>query len=168
MTNIQGLLLRVDNLGYIYNLANACEHYWMQSKEINREYVYSVAAYQKYLTRLGESIIFEPWRGNYHFSQSSWIFATTLCTYSIYLLTFDLLSFIISNTDKHEFSSIWKWISCCNDVMNHDDCVIKRDVYRQKVHSCSKNFRWISFSVLKISVIYKRKYTTGDIAWIFA
>ena len=27
-----------------------------------REYVYSVAVYQKYLTRLGELIIFEPWR----------------------------------------------------------------------------------------------------------
>ena len=34
-----------------------------------REYVYSVAIYQKYLTRLGELIIFEPWRENYHFSQ---------------------------------------------------------------------------------------------------
>ena len=37
----------------------------------NREYVYSVAVYQKYLTRLGELIIFEPWRENYHFSQPS-------------------------------------------------------------------------------------------------
>ena len=36
----------------------------------------------------------------------------------------DLLSFIISNTDKQEFSSIWKWIRCCNDVMNHLDSVI--------------------------------------------
>ena len=36
-----------------------------------REYVYSVAVYQKYLTRLGELIIFEPWRENYHFSQPS-------------------------------------------------------------------------------------------------
>ena len=35
---------------------------------IYREYVYSVAVYQKYLTRLGELIIFEPWRENYHFS----------------------------------------------------------------------------------------------------
>ena len=36
-----------------------------------REYtcIYSVAVYQKYLTRLGELIIFEPWRENYHFSQ---------------------------------------------------------------------------------------------------
>ena len=36
-----------------------------------REYIYnvSVAVYQKYLTRLGELIIFLPWRGNYYFSQ---------------------------------------------------------------------------------------------------
>ena len=36
-----------------------------------REYVYSVAVYQKCLTRLGELIIFEPWRENYHFSRPS-------------------------------------------------------------------------------------------------
>ena len=36
-----------------------------------REYVYSVAVYQKYLTRLRELIIFEPWREKYHFSQPS-------------------------------------------------------------------------------------------------
>ena len=75
--------------------------------------------------------------------------------YSIYLSTSDLLSFIISNTDKHEFSSIWTWISCCNNVMNHVDCVIKRDVLPQETHSsskiirvilrfCSKNIRGIS------------------------
>ena len=55
----------------------------------------------------------------------------------------DLLSFIICKTDKHEFRSIWKWISCCDDVMNHVDCVIKRDVYLQKMHSCSKNIRYL-------------------------
>ena len=64
--------------------------------------------------------------------------------YSIYLSTSDLLSFIISNIHKYEFSSIWKWISSCNDVMNHIDCVIKRDVYPQKMHSCSKNICGIS------------------------
>ena len=64
--------------------------------------------------------------------------------YCVYLLTSDLLSSIISNTDKHEFSCIWKWISYCNDVMNHVDCVIKRDVYPQKMHSCSKDIRGIS------------------------
>ena len=29
---------------------------------LHREYVHSVVMYQKYLTRLGELIIFEPWR----------------------------------------------------------------------------------------------------------
>ena len=71
---------------------------------------------------------------------------TELCTYSIYLSTSDLLSFIISNSEKYEFSSIWKWIRCCNDVMNNVYCVIKRDVYPSKIHSCSKNFRWQSVS----------------------
>ena len=52
--------------------------------------------------------------------------------YFIYLSTSDLSSFIISKTEKHELSSLWKWINCCNDVMNHVDCVIKRDVYRRK------------------------------------
>ena len=49
---------------------------------------------------------------------------------------------------------IWKWISCSNDVMYLIDCVIQRDVYPQKMHSCSKNIRGISFFVLKISVVY--------------
>ena len=91
---------------------------------------------------------------------------TTLCTYSVYLSTSDLLSFIISNTDKHEFSSIWKWVRYCNDVMNHFDCEIKLDVYPQKMHSCSKNIRGISFYVKKLSVVYKN--TMDDIAWVFA
>ena len=82
---------------------------------------------------------------------------TALCTYSIYLSTSDLLSFITSNTNEHEFSSIWKWISCCNDVKNNVECVIKRDVYPQKMHSCSKNFLGISVFALKISVVYKKK-----------
>ena len=64
--------------------------------------------------------------------------------YSIYLSTSDLLSFIIPNTDKYEFSSIWKWIRCSNDVMNNVDSVIKCDVYPPKIHSCSKNIRGIS------------------------
>ena len=68
----------------------------------------------------------------------------------------DLLSFVISNTDKHEFSSIWKWITYCNDVMNDVDCVIKRDVYPQNEHSISKNTRGISVFVLKISVVYQK------------
>ena len=64
----------------------------------------------------------------------------------------------MSNTDKHEFSSIWKWIRCCIDVMNNVDCVIKRDVYPQKkMHLCSKNIRGISVFDLKISVVYQKK-----------
>ena len=39
-------------------------------KKRYREYVYSVAVYLEYLTRLGEMIIFEPWRET-HFSQPS-------------------------------------------------------------------------------------------------
>ena len=74
--------------------------------------------------------------------------------YSIYLSTYDLLNFIISNTYKHESGCIWKWISRCNYVMNHVDCVIKRDVNPQKMHSCSKNICGISVFVLKVSVVY--------------
>ena len=85
--------------------------------------------------------------------------------YSIYLSTSDLLSFI-SNTDKHEFSNIWKWIRWCNDVMNNVDCVIKHDVYTQKMHSCSKNIRGISVFDLKIFVVYQKKYIIGVIAWL--
>ena len=79
-------------------------------------------------------------------------------TYSIYFSTSDLLGFIVSNKDKHEFSSIWKWISCRNDVMNHVDCVTKRDIYPQQMRSCSKNMRGISLFCSKnirgISKIY--------------
>ena len=44
---------------------------------------------------------------------------------------------------------------CCYDVMNHVDCVIKRDAYQQKMHSRSKNIIGISRFVLKISGVYK-------------
>ena len=73
----------------------------------------------------------------------------------------DLLSSVISNTDKREISSMWKWIRCFNDVMNDVDCVIKRDVYLRNVHSCSKNIRGISDFVLKISVVYIK-----NISWV--
>ena len=109
--------------------------------------MYSVAVYQKYQTRLGEMIIFKlglDIRQHY------------VCN-SIYLSTSDLLGFVISNTDKYEFSSIWKWTRCCNDVMNDVDCVIKCDVYPPNVHSCSKNIYGISVFVLKISVVYQEK-----------
>ena len=38
---------------------------------IHREYVHSVVVCQKYLTRLGELIIFKPWREKYHFCKPS-------------------------------------------------------------------------------------------------
>ena len=51
----------------------ACNYYGkprlVSVRKIFREYVYSVAVYQKYLRRLGELITFEPWRENYHLSQ---------------------------------------------------------------------------------------------------
>ena len=55
--------------------------------------------------------------------------------------------------------------SLFNDVMNHADCVIKRDVYQQKIHSCSKNICGISF-FLQISVVYQEKYVIGVIVWV--
>ena len=92
---------------------------------------------------------------------------TALCTYSIYLSTSDLLRFIKANTDKYKFCSIWKWIRCCNDVMNHVDCIIKCDVYPQKMHSCSKNIHGISVFVLEISAVYQKMNIMGDTSWIF-
>ena len=47
-------------------------------------------------------------------------------------------------------------VTCCNDVMNDVGCVIKRDVYPENVHSCSKNIRGLSVFVLKISVVYQK------------
>ena len=35
----------------------------------NREYIYSVAVYQIYPTKLEELIIFKPWREKYNFFQ---------------------------------------------------------------------------------------------------
>ena len=66
----------------------------------------------------------------------------------------DFFSFNTSNTDKHEFSSIWKWNRCCNDVIKHD-------VYPQKMPSFSKNILGISVFVLKISVVYQK-----NISWV--
>ena len=75
---------------------------------IHREYVHSVAVYKKISIEVGRIDDFR---------------------------ALALLSFIISNTDKNEFSRIWKWISCSN----HVDCVIKLDVYLQKMLLCFKN-----------------------------
>ena len=70
----------------------------------------------------------------------------------------DLLSCIISNTNKHKFSSILKRIRCSNDVMNHIGCVMKRDVYPQKMRSCSKDIRGKSFFFFSIMfLVYKEK-----------
>ena len=114
-----------------------------------REHIHSVAVYQKYLTRLGELIIFEPWRENYPFSQLTAVWNTaTLCTYSIYLSTYNFFSFIISNWQNMNFCSRWKCVSCFNhDIISHVDCVIK----------CIYVLN-ISFFVQEISLVYEKKY----------
>ena len=64
-----------------------------------REYIHNVAVYQKYQTRLGElkisslgsKLIISPNRVRY------FLCTATLCRYSVYLSTSDLLSFIIHN-----------------------------------------------------------------------
>ena len=80
---------------------------------INRKYVYSVIIYQKYTlsNEFGRSDYFRALARQLSFLPTElniFIYTTTLHTYSIYLSTFHLLSFIISNTVKHEFSNIWK------------------------------------------------------------
>ena len=67
----------------------------------------------------------------------------------VFYLSF-MLSFIIFNTDKHEFSSLWKWVSCCNDVMNHVDCIMKRRLPAENVFTflkypwyIKKNISWV-------------------------
>ena len=53
------------------------------------EYVHRVVVYQRYLTQLGEMIIFEPRLKNYPFSQLTWIlliYHTTICTYSLFII----------------------------------------------------------------------------------
>ena len=95
------------------------------------------------LTRLGELIIFEAWRENDHFSQSIQIFLIYGNTIYVfyYLSTSDLLSFIIFITDKHEFSSIWKWISCCNDVIEGYGFVL-RQVFIMEAFLCLRSSFW--------------------------
>ena len=53
-----------------------------------------------------------------------------------------------------------------NDVMNHVDCVIKRDVFPQKMHSCYKYIRGISIFVSRnirgiSKEIYHRRHCIG-------
>ena len=71
-----------DELNVIHDVNTASTHFHillnlylsvLQIRKLNksgveREYVYSVAVYQKYLTRLGEMIIFSPKLENYQFS----------------------------------------------------------------------------------------------------
>ena len=53
----------------LYGIFEVIRHIVMH---IENTRTYIVLTYnQKYLTRLGELIIFEPWRENYHFSQPS-------------------------------------------------------------------------------------------------
>ena len=67
-----------------------------------------------------------------------------------------LLLFLTPTT--REFSSIWKYLSRGNDVINYVDYVIKRHAYQQKMHPCFTNIRGISFFVLKLSVVCKKIY----------
>ena len=123
----------------MYQTEHTCMFPWSSSTlVINREYVHSVAVYKKIFNEVGRIDNFR-------------VLARKLSILSTELEIFDiqqhyvrirvtyqrliLSSFTISNADKHEFSSIWKWSSCYNDVMIHVDCVIKRDVYLQKMHS---------------------------------
>ena len=65
-----------------------------------------------------------------------------------------------SNTDKHEFRSVWKSISCSH-VMNHVDGVIKRDVYPPKLPTCSKHIGGIlSFcsESIRCTCISRKRY----------
>ena len=57
-----GLTRQITQMALLLVKENPC---------VNREYLYSIVVYQKYLTSLGEMIIFEHGRENYHFSQSS-------------------------------------------------------------------------------------------------
>ena len=61
------------------------------AKAMYREYVHSVAVYQKYLTRLGKLTIFEPWRENYHSSQPCKIFLIYHNTMYVSCLSFNVL-----------------------------------------------------------------------------
>ena len=52
--------------------------------------------------------------------------------------------------------------------MNDVDCIIRCDVYLEKFILCSKNVCVISFHVLKVSVVYRKKYLACVIAFIFS
>ena len=118
----------------------------MFSFRLNREYVFKCCRLSNISIEVGRIDNFRALARKLSFLPTEldiFLCTATLCTYFFYLSTSDLLSFIIFNTDQHGFSS--KWVSRCNDVMNHIDCVIKRDVYPQKMRTCSRNIRAISF-----------------------
>ena len=71
--------------------------------------MYSVALYQKYLTRLGEMIIFEPRFENYHFSQLHEIFliySNTICVFSIFMFLLPRLIARASQPDGNNYDVI--------------------------------------------------------------
>ena len=58
-----------------------------QSHNMNREYLHSVVVCEKYLTRLGELIIFEPWREKLSFLPTSldiFIYCNTMYAFYLY------------------------------------------------------------------------------------
>ena len=104
------------------------------------EYVQTVVLYQKHLS---QKINISPNRVRYFW------YTTKLCTYSIYRSKADLLSLSFLTRTTHAFSSIRKWISCSNDIMNHVDMTFTR---RKSIHIlkypwyiifCSKSIRGI-------------------------
>ena len=132
----------------------------------NREYIDSVVVYEKYVTRLGELIIFKPWRENYHFSQPSSIFLIYDSTMYVFYLSFNIcfVEFYFLKPTNMNLAVYGNGLSV---VMNNVDCIIKRDVCPQKMHLCSKNIRGISVFVIKTFMVYQTKYIIGVIAWLF-
>ena len=60
----------LDNDFYEFFRSTRLKDFCHGKESIENTYVV-FAVYQKYLMRMGELIIFEPWRENYHFSQSN-------------------------------------------------------------------------------------------------
>ena len=72
-----------------------------------REYVYSVAAYQKYINRSGGLIIFSPSEKIINPPDRVRYFWYTQHYILILFIPQRLICWVVSNSDKHEFSSIW-------------------------------------------------------------
>ena len=130
-----------------------------QANGIHREYVYSVAVYQKISNEferidnfraLARKLSFLPTELDIfdirqHYVRILFIFHRLICCVLSCLTPTNMNLAVYGNG-----------LMCCNDVMNNVDCVIKHDVYPQKIHSCSENIRGISVFVLKISVVYQK------------